>query len=144
MNKIMVIIIGAVGILFIFFGVVYLMPSKTKEPTEQIGVFPETTVGQSDTSLERIVVKGIIKKEKIPRELELGDYWYWVYFDSPLYVTNNASGEPGYVSKLEVYPPKDNQLFETFLNTHVEIDGSWTGGYAESSVIQINSLKIIK
>jgi len=146
MKKINLVIIGIVSVIFLFLCFVYLIPSKIKENTTSNQVFPETINNINNDSQGKIVVKGIIKKEKIPQELELGDFWYWVYFDSPLYLENNASGEPSYVHKIEVYPPGTIQTaaFEAFLNKHVEIDGSWTGGYAESSVIQIDALKIIK
>ena len=111
-------------------------------PIYQIPPISPTPInGNSET----IVVKGKIVKEQIPKELDLGEYWYWMYFDSPFLLQENASGIPQRVTKLEVSPPADmnEYQFEQYLNSPVEILGDLTWGYAESSVIQVHSIHFL-
>lgn len=92
-----------------------------------------------------VTVRGVIKKEKVPEELQLGDYWYWFYFDEPYLLTENASGYPQYIDKIQVLPPqnKDFSGIESYLNKHVEIYGSKTWGYAESNVFQLIAITVL-
>lgn len=99
-------------------------------------------MSNNENAAEKIIVRGKIVKEKIPPELELGDYWYWIYLDKPFLLENNASGEPAYVDKLEVWGDAPN--LDTLLNKAVEIKGTLTWGYAESNVIEIESVTEIK
>lgn len=82
---------------------------------------------------------GTIKKEKIPLELELGDYWYWLYFDEPYLLEQNAAGFPMNVDKIEIYPYTE---IETFIDKHVTIYGYFSGGYAESTVIIAKKIEV--
>ena len=90
-----------------------------------------------------VFVYGSLKKEEIPQELELGNYWYWLYFENPLLLVNNASGVPMYVDKIQVLPPQSVEIYdlENFLDKDVELYGYQTWGYAESSVFQINAIR---
>ena len=90
-----------------------------------------------------IMLIGTIRKENIPQELELGEYWYWIYFDDPHLLVNNASGVPIYIDKIQVNPPKETDFYsiEEFVDKKVEIYGYQTWGYAESSVFQVVSLR---
>jgi len=90
-----------------------------------------------------IFLYGNLKKEKIPEEFELGDYWYWVYFKEPLLLINNAAGVPIYIEKMQVNPPatKDFYDIDDFVDKNVEVYGYQTFGYAESSVFQIEAIK---
>ena len=92
-----------------------------------------------------LIIEGIIKKEEIPAELELGDYWYWIHFDEPYLLVNNASGTPMYIEKMQLNPPENAEMYdlEEFLDTKVEVFGYQTWGYAESSVFQVLSLRKI-
>lgn len=86
---------------------------------------------------------GTLKKEQIPAELELGDYWYWLYFDEPYLLEDNARGIPMNVDKLQVNPPaREVEGMDVFDGQHVEIRGNITWGYAESSVIQAEEIVI--
>lgn len=94
----------------------------------------------------QITVQGKIVKETIPAELELGENWYWIYFDTPFFLQDNASGRPQYVDKIQVIPRSEKTnipTIDTLLNIHVEVVGELTWGYAESRVIQIISTKEI-
>lgn len=93
-----------------------------------------------------IVFSGKIQNERIPPELELGDNWYWIYFDKPFLLENNSSGKPINVDKLQViFPTGETQSdIDKYINKEVEVTGTLTWGYAESSVIQIKSVKFKK
>ncbi|MBW6441403.1 hypothetical protein K0B04_00640, partial [Patescibacteria group bacterium] len=83
-----------------------------------------------------------IKKEDIPEELELGDDWYWLYFNEPHLLVNNSLGIPIYIDKMQLNPPMDDFYdIDEFLNTDVEVYGYQTWGYAESSVFQIEAIR---
>jgi hypothetical protein len=86
---------------------------------------------------------GVIEKEEIPEELELGDYWYWMYFEKPLLLVNNASGSPMYVDKIQLTPPENKDFYdiEGFVGKKVEAYGYQTWGYAESSVFQVSAIR---
>ncbi|MBI2414415.1 hypothetical protein HYV31_01025 [candidate division WWE3 bacterium] len=87
---------------------------------------------------ETEVSRGIIKKEIIPKELELGDYWYWIYFDEPYLLKDNASGFPRYVSKIQVSPSQNiAKDFDEMVNIPVEIFSRKSWGYAESNLFEI-------
>jgi hypothetical protein len=91
-------------------------------------------------------IRGTIKKEIIPPELDLGDgYWYWFYFDEPFLNKESANGLPMLTEKLQVFPPKDveNYDIENFLNKRVEAFGNMTWGYAESNVIQLIAIRTL-
>jgi hypothetical protein len=97
---------------------------------------------RSDNPQKTIKVRGMVKKEQIPVELELGEYWYWLYFNEPFLLEENATGVPVSIDKIQVLPPWDNESFniDNFLNIQVEIDGTLNWGYAESKVLQIITL----
>ena len=70
----------------------------------------------------------------------LGEYWYFLYFDQPYYLTGASTGYPVYMNKLQVYQP-DEKLrhvyeLEKFVDKRVEIAGEIGWGYAESNIIQ--------
>lgn len=103
----------------------------------------ETQVIDAVGANNSVFIYGTLKKEEIPQELELGEYWYWMYFEKPLLIVNNSSGVPMYVDKIQVLPPQSNDIYdvEQFLDKEVELYGYQTWGYAESSVFQINSIR---
>ena len=84
-----------------------------------------------------------IKKEVIPPELELGDYWYWAYFGEPYLQVNNAAGVPMYIDKIQLNPPTNQDFYnlDNFTDKKVEIYGYQTWGYAESSVFQVLAIR---
>lgn len=90
-----------------------------------------------------ISLTGILKKEEIPEELMLGDYWYWIYFDEPHLLEHNASGVPVYVNEIQVFPPEADYFYniDDFKDKKVLVHGYQTWGYAESSVFQIVAIK---
>ncbi len=101
----------------------------------------ETPTVDAPIALETFV--GTLKKEAIPAELELGDYWYWLYFDEPYLLEENASGIPMDVDKLQVNPPsREIEGMDVFDGQHVEIKGNLTWGYAESTVIGAEEIVI--
>ncbi len=78
---------------------------------------------------------GTLRKEAIPAELELGDYWYWLYFDEPYTLEENASGLPLEVDKLQITMGSDE-----LDGKHVIATGKIGWGYAESSVIEATNI----
>ncbi|MFA6981980.1 MAG: hypothetical protein WC243_03090 [Patescibacteria group bacterium] len=138
--------VSALLLLVITFFLVFILrkPVSTPnvEPTPEQGV---TRVIEGVGEESTVFLEGTIRKEAIPRELELGDYWYWIYFDTPVLQKNNASGVPLYIDKMQLNPPieKDFYNIEDFVDKSVEVYGYQTWGYAESSVFQILSLRAL-
>lgn len=98
-----------------------------------------------DNTSEIIQVKGTIKKEKIPVELELGDYWYWLYFDEPYLLRNNAVGVPIYIDKIELTNPEsDFYKLSDYIDKHILLAAKQTWGYAESSVFEPVAITVLK
>ncbi len=97
------------------------------------------SVGQNN----KIFLYGNLKKEAIPEELQLGEYWYWLYFEEPHFLVNNASGVPMYIEKIQVNPSENVDFYniDEFIDKKVEIYGYQTWGYAESSVFQTVSIR---
>ena len=101
----------------------------------------DVTPVETPVALETFV--GTLKKEAIPAELDLGDYWYWLYFDEPYLLEENARGIPMDVDKLQVNPPaREVEGMDVFDGQHVEIKGNLTWGYAESTVIGAEEIVI--
>ncbi len=90
-----------------------------------------------------IYLEGELKKEAIPTELELGDYWYWLYFDEPYLLMDNSAGVPFYIEKIQILQPESSDFynFENFVDTMVGVHGHQTWGYAESSVFQVVAVR---
>ena len=85
--------------------------------------------------------RGTLRKEPIPKELELGEYWYVFYFDDPYLLEENAAGRPMYIKQIVVNGPKDNFYnLDDFVDKHVEIKGEFGNGYAESTVLNITAI----
>lgn len=85
--------------------------------------------------------RGVIKKERIPEDLQLGDYWYQFYFTTPFLNEYSAVGIPNYVEKLEIVGIKEDINFrniklDDFLSKEVEVAGYMGWGYAESNIIE--------
>lgn len=88
-----------------------------------------------------IIFRGIIRKDKIPAELQLGDYFTMIYFDEPYLLEDNASGKPVYMKSMQVNEPVDGSAkVSDYTGKHVEILGTLTWGYAESRVVQTVSI----
>jgi hypothetical protein len=84
---------------------------------------------------------GTLKKEEIPAELELGDYWYWLYLDKPQLIENSTGVGPLYTEKLEVYPPEHSLTnIDEYIDLEVEIAGYLDWGYSESRVIKTQDI----
>jgi hypothetical protein len=85
---------------------------------------------------------GTMVKERIPQELDLGEYWYRLYFNEPYYLEDNASGTPQYVNSLQVIlPPESSEDdYPFYEGAQVMIGGYLSWGYAESRVIQAEKI----
>ena len=123
------------------------MQEESKNRITQVSVAQDDAKEASQEQIEQytpdtFTVRGVIKKEKIPEELELGEDWYWIYFDEPYLLKNNASGWPQYIDKLQIFQPNDTAFYkiDDYLDSPVEIYGYNSWGYAESSVIQVISI----
>jgi hypothetical protein len=156
-NKILPILIVVLSLDFLALGLLMLQKydcncSVVEKKEEHVNV--ETEDAPKDLSSKSVVVEGIgqqnsfflygtVKKEPIPEEMELGDFWYWIYFDEPHLLTVSASGVPQYIEKLQVNPTEFEEMYnlEEFLNERVEIYGYLTSGYAESNVFQITAIR---
>ncbi|HAI62608.1 MAG: hypothetical protein UU64_C0002G0087 [candidate division WWE3 bacterium GW2011_GWF2_41_45] len=102
-----------------------------------------TDVATEETPVALETFTGTLKKEQIPAELDLGDYWYWLYFDEPYTLEETAAGFPMDIDKIQVNPPsRETEGMDVFDGKHVEIQGNITWGYAESSVIQAEEIVI--
>ena len=87
---------------------------------------------------------GIIKKEMIPEDLDLGEYWYWLYLDTPFILENNAMGKPYDIQKIQIVPAEGSSIdFEEFLDRKVEASGNIGWGYAESNIFNCVSVVFI-
>jgi len=110
----------------------------TIRPSTTLEVQPNSDIAEN---YEYVTVRGSLKKEKIPEELALGDNSYQLYFDEPFLLLGDASGSPLYINKIQVLLPEANTFpfydINGFLDNDVEIYGHYTGGYAETVVIQI-------
>ncbi|OGC46672.1 hypothetical protein A2713_02220 [candidate division WWE3 bacterium RIFCSPHIGHO2_01_FULL_35_17] len=97
---------------------------------------------------EKVTALGVIKKEQIPADLELGEYWYWFYFDKPFLLENNSYGYPMMINKIQIvagtnYKNADEKLDE-YLDKKLEINGELSWGYAESRIIVLDSFEQMK
>ena len=123
------------------------IPSKTPEynscpvvdDTVKMPTIAIEDVGQGN----ELFLYGDLKKESIPAELELGEYWYWIYFEKPVLLVNSASGVPTYVDKMQLIPSENEDFYnlENFVDKRVEVYGYQTWGYAESSVFQVEAIR---
>ena len=148
--KIALVVTLAFGALFIsFYNFFYLRNLENRlrgieanlQTTEKEVVIDDVEIEETPVVFKTFV--GTLKKEAIPVELELGDFWYWLYFDEPYLLEQNARGIPMDVDKLQVNPPaREVEGMDVFDGQHVEIQGSITWGYAESSVIQAEEIVI--
>lgn len=113
-----------------------------KEIVEKITPAQGSVIKSSGPN-EPIFLYGMIKKEEIPEELDLGDYWYWLYFAKPHLLVNNASGVPMYVDKIQLNAPQNTDIYviDDFIDINVEVYGYQTWGYAESSVFQAEAIR---
>jgi hypothetical protein len=100
---------------------------------------PINALGQGNETF----IYGNLKKEEVPEGLDLGDFWYWIYFEDPYLLVQNATGVPLYVEKMQVLPAEYEDFYdiEDFVNKKVEIYGYQTWGYAETSVFQITAIR---
>ena len=147
--KIALVVALAFGALFIsFYNYFYLRSLENRLrgienslTGNNLEVIDDTAPVETPVALETFV--GTLKKERIPAELELGDYWYWLYFDEPYLLEQNARGIPMDVDKLQVNAPeREAEGMDIFDGQHVEIKGNIAWGYAESSVIQAEEIVI--
>ncbi len=131
---------------------IYILQKTVIEQTADVNIIQNKIDNMLTDSLKKsrpsysnsdtVRIRGTIKKEAIPQDLQLGEYWYWFYFDEPYLLMNNTSGSPQYIEKIQVYAPTDRSInnIDNFLNTNVEIFGTNTWGYEQSNVIQILTL----
>lgn len=91
----------------------------------------------------RTFLHGDLVEEEIPEDLEMGESWYWLYFDEPYLLVVNARGFPIYVDKIQVLPPRNEDVYnvEDFVGKRVEIFGYQTWGLSESSVFQVMAIR---
>lgn len=117
-------------------------PEKIVEK-ESISVPEKSVVMDTIGQQSQFFLYGKLKKEPIPEEMELGDFWYWIYFDEPHLLVVTALGIPQYVDKLQLNPPQyeDYYEIEDFIDEEVEIYGYLTSGYTESTVFQITAIR---
>ncbi len=121
----------------------------TKEYIPYIANEPGVTTTEPvmGTLGEKITTQGVIKKEKIPLDLELGDYWYWFYFEEPYILETNSSGNPLLINKIQIVAGSkyDNadQMLDEYLGKKLKIYGELSWGYAESRIIVLDSAEVL-
>lgn len=81
---------------------------------------------------EFVEYTGVILKEKIPEDYELGDYWYNFYFDEPQ-VIETAAGrmKQSYVQ----IQASEIESLDPYVGMNVTVFGRLSYGYAESRII---------
>jgi hypothetical protein len=128
-----------------------------KATGDKIGTIPvssgaETLINSESTDASQVPqnpltqithkITGTIKKEKSPVEMDLGEYWLWIYMEEPLLVEDNAQGRPMNFDKIQITSPVPELLnLENFLDKKVEVSGNIGWGYAESNVF--NAISIV-
>lgn len=80
---------------------------------------------------------GVIKKEKIPEEYALGDYWYIFYFDKPQII--ETAGGDMMRDSLQIQASTIDSL-EGHLDKKVTVKGRLSYGYAESRIILVDEI----
>ncbi|OGC45333.1 hypothetical protein A2V49_00810 [candidate division WWE3 bacterium RBG_19FT_COMBO_34_6] len=111
------------------------------KPLDKIPV-PASYYESSKYKLETMkTFKGVIKKEEVPKELELGDYWYFLYFDEPYLCTQCATGFPVFMEKIEIWSTgKIPVNLDNYINKHVITAGTLGWGYAESTIFSAEAI----
>ena len=92
---------------------------------------------------ETFFLYGTLKKEDTPEEYKFGDFWYWVYFEEPHLLVNNASGVPQYIDRIEVYAPETESAYniDEFDGKKVEVHGYIISDYTGSVSFQIDAIR---
>ncbi len=88
-------------------------------------------------SYEPVSYSGVIMKERIPEEYELGDYWYNFYFDEPQLIETVAGKMK--LSYVQIQASTIDSLDE-YLDMDVVVVGRLGYGYAESRVILVDKV----
>jgi hypothetical protein len=121
--------------------------NKQEKPTNiksELGIDKQTSQ-EYDYSKPTFTVKGTVRKEVIPEELELGEYWYWFYFDDPYLLVENAVGYPLFIEKLQITDSiYSNFKIEEYINKHVILNFQLGAGYAESTVMEPIAIMTLK
>lgn len=100
----------------------------------------QVVISKYDENAIDYELAGVLRKEKIPSDLQLGDYWYIFYFDEPFLLMDNATGTgPLYIRSIQLFSREDKVVFdfEDYVNKKVKIAGNLTWGYAESRVFKV-------
>jgi hypothetical protein len=106
---------------------------KTVAPTPTISV---------EAPNEILKFRGVVKSDPAyAKENDLPGDWYWLVFDEPYLLKENATGIPMYMNELQIYPIEKgvnimNKTLSDFEGTHVEVAGHLGWGYAESKIIE--------
>jgi hypothetical protein len=116
--------------------VVTLAPSP---PTTEPDIVFED--GSEMTPSKLTTFRGTLVKEKIPPELELGDEWFWLYFDEPFLNYYSAIGFPVYEHKMQITGSQQSKYnLDNFTGKHVEIAATLSWGYAESNILVMHAI----
>lgn len=127
--------------------VLYLIQSNDLaiiQPQIRTQDFADNEVGYTpdDSPLmayQPVSYSGVIKKEKIPEEYALGDYWYVFYFDTPQLL---ESGMGQQYEKTIIVQASTIDSLEPYLNLEVTIEGRLSTGYAESPMVLIDRVEV--
>ncbi|MBD3366053.1 hypothetical protein GF360_01780 [candidate division WWE3 bacterium] len=122
-------------------GSFFLLSKNSKYSEKRL---KDYTHEEEKISKENSVFVGILKKERIPEELQLGDYWYQLYLNKAIQPITASGNKDTKLNKLEVYLPEDlNKNANSYLNVPIQIEGELSWGYAESRIIKAEKLHLL-
>ena len=90
---------------------------------------------------EPVTFSGVIKKENIPAEYQLGEFWYVFYFDTPQLI-ESGEGET-YKDSLVIQASTIDSL-EPYLEKNVTVNGRLTWGVAETRMILADEVIVVE
>lgn len=134
-----VFVLGFISVLYIFY------PSYSPQLSN---IFQQKNLSlQKDAVSDEISLTGQLKIERIPAELELREYWYWLYLDNPYNLEDNSSGKPQSIKKIQIITDIQqdeesgkNGYLDSFVDQKVTATGSFSSGYSESTVLLVKNL----
>lgn len=114
---------------------------NANNPNNQLNENSEIYRCMFPSAAEKVVTKGQIKA--LPDDRDLGqEKMYFIYFNEPFILWDNATGYPQFMDSLELVSNEENKFdFEKYVNKEVLIAGELTWGYAESRVIKVQAIK---
>ncbi len=118
-------------------------PTQEEKIVEKV-VRAEGKVIKSSGPEESIFLYGLLKREKIPEDLDMGEYRYTLHFSEPHLLLQSSSGGPKYIEDIQLNVSEDTVFYykiEDLVGKDVEVYGFKTYGLAETDVFQIEAIR---